>query len=178
MTKVIGIGLQRTGTTSLYHALNELGIKSAPDSIPLFYNRDFSFLGKYDAFMDNPIPLLYQQIDEHIDDCKFILTTRTKSSWLKSVEWLFNKEMKNLNSRLRKVADDIHFEFYGTTKFDSTIFSRKWDDYHQGVVEHFRYRQKDLLVFKIDQNPNWGPICSFLDKPIPKIAFPYLNKSK
>ncbi len=177
MTKIIGIGLQRTGTTSLYRSLIELGIKAAPDSIPLFNKLDRIFLSEYDAFMDNPIPLIYRELNEVLTDPKFILTIRDKNSWLESVQWLFEYELNKLNRRLRKVADEIHFAFYGITTFDRKIFSIKWDAYHEDTFNYFENRSDDLLVIDIDKEYDWEQLCTFLNVPIPKKQFPFLNKS-
>ncbi len=175
--KIFGIGLQRTGTTSLYFALKELGIKTAPNAIPLFYNQQDKIIWQYDAFMDNPIPLLYQELDQLIPECKFILTTRSKDAWLKSVQWLFEQELKTLNTELQKVANDIHQSFYGTQQFDWNIFSTKWQDYHQGVLHYFEDRKDDLMVLDIESEIKWDPLCQFLNKKVPKKPFPHKNSA-
>ncbi len=175
--KVLGIGLQRTGTTSLYFALKELGINTAPNAIPLFYNQKDKILRQYDAFMDNPIPLIYQQLDQCIPECKFILTTRPQDTWLKSVQWLFEKELKTLNPKLRKVANDIHQSFYGSEQFDRDIFSSKWQVYHQEVLHYFMNRKEDLLVLDLESEFEWDLLCRFLDKKIPKKPFPHKNRA-
>ncbi|MEO9965938.1 MAG: sulfotransferase [Reichenbachiella sp.] len=175
--KILGIGLQRTGTTTLYHALNILGVRAAPHSIPLFSNSKDGILTRFDAFMDNPIPLLYRELDQQLSGCKFILTTRAQEQWLKSVQWLFEKELQTLKPELRKIADQIHVRFYGTTLFDHQIFSDKWISYHEEVSLYFKYRQKDLLVLDLDKNLDWDPLCEFLDRKIPKKPFPHENRS-
>jgi sulfotransferase family protein len=175
--KIFGIGLQRTGTTSLYFALKELGINTAPNAIPLFYNQKDEILEQYDAFMDNPVPLIYQQIDKCIPKCKFILTTRSQELWLKSVQWLFEKELKTLNPKLQKVANDIHHSFYGSEQFNRDIFSSKWQVYHQEVLQYFMNRKEDLLVLDLESEFEWDPLCRFLDKKIPKKPFPHKNRA-
>jgi len=176
--KILGIGLQRTGTTSLYFALKELGIKTAPNSIPLFYNQKDRLLNKYDAFLDNPIPLLYQELDQKLPKCKFILTTRSQETWLESVQWLFEKELKTLNTELQKVANDIHQSFYGTMIFNKNIFIAKWETYHEDVFNYFLDRSEDLLVLDLENENEWDPLCEFLSKKVPKKPYPHENRSK
>ena len=176
--KILCIGLQRTGTTSLYFALKELGIKAAPHSIPLFYNRKDRLLNKYDAFLDNPVPLLYQELDQNLPKCKFILTTRSQETWLESVQWLFEKELKTLNAELQKVANDIHQSFYGTTVFNKNIFIAKWEAYHKEVFNYFLDRKEDLLVLDLENEIGWDPLCEFLSKKVPKKPYPHKNISK
>ena len=35
---------------------------------------------------------------------------------------------------------------------------------------------ENILVYQVKDG--WGPLCKFLDKPIPNEPFPYLNKTK
>ncbi len=177
-TKIFGIGLQRTGTTSLYSALTMLGVKSAPHAIPLFYNLHDSILNQYDAFMDNPIPLLYQDLDKQLPGSKFILTTREEGAWLKSVEWLFNTRFPEMEGRLKSIADDIHQRFYGTSVFDEEIFKRKRMQYYDEADRYFSQRTNDILKIDITKQPDWKPICDFLNLPIPNKKFPWLNASR
>ena len=176
-TKIFGIGLQRTGTTSLFQALNLLGIRSAPNGIPLFYNIHDPILNKYDAFMDNPIPLLYQQLDQLIPGSKFILTMREEASWLRSAEWLFTKRLPQMDKKLHAIADEIHQNFYGTTRFDVDVFRRKRKEYYAEVQDYFATRPGDVLQIDITKNADWKPLCEFLQLPIPEKKFPWLNAS-
>ncbi len=176
--KILGIGLQRTGTTSLYHALLQLGVNAAPHSIPLYYNIEDKILSEYDAFMDNPIPLIYQKIDSQLSNCKFILTTRDLSDWLKSVQWLFEQELPCLSKELQKVGNEIHQEFYGTTCFSKSIFEKRWQEYHQEVSSYFQSRKDDLLIIDFKQPGVWERLCNFLKLPVPNAGFPHLNKRR
>ena len=176
--KVFGIGLQRTGTTSLFSALNTLGIKAAPHGIPLFFDINDPVLYRYDAFMDNPIPLLYKQLDIKVPGSRFILTTRDEESWLKSVEWLFNTEMPRMDKGLRNIGDQIHRAFYGVTVFDREVMRQRRHDYLAEVDRYFMGRTNDLLKLDITMDQGWGPLCDFLDLPIPNSEFPWLNTSK
>jgi len=177
-TKIFGIGLQRTGTTSLFEALNTLGIRSAPHGIPLYYDINDPILHKYDAFMDNPIPLLYKQLDQQIPGSKFILTLRDEESWLRSTAWLFNTRLNEMDNRLKAIADEIHEKFYGTIQFNEDVFKRKRREYHEEVNHYFSERPGDLLKIDITKGTSWKPICEFLHLPIPNKEFPWLNKSR
>jgi len=87
--KIFGIGLPRTGTTSLHNALKSLGIKSKHFPFKLYTSFDDKLLGDYDLFVDSPIQLIYKLLDDKFPESKFILTTRSLDSWLESMEWLF-----------------------------------------------------------------------------------------
>ena len=88
---IFGIGLSRTGTTSLHHALELLGYRSAPSSAALLDDQYDRLLDRYDAFTDNPIPFMYRDLDARYPGSKFILTTRPLAGWLASMEWLFDE---------------------------------------------------------------------------------------
>ena len=42
------------------------------------------------------------------------------------------------------------------------------------VLEYFKERPRDLLQMDMDNGGSWDPLCSFLDKPIPDVAYPRL----
>lgn len=177
-TKIFGIGLQRTGTTSLYAALKLLGVNAAPHGIPLFYNLNDPILNKFDAFMDNPIPLIYQGLDRKIPGCRFIVTDREEEDWLRSVEWLFNEEMPRMDPKLRAIGEEIHKQFYGTKDFEKELFRQKKRDYYQEVDRYFANRTEDVLKVDFTKGADWQPICQFLSRPIPRKDFPWLNASR
>ena len=96
--KVFGIGMPKTGTSSLHTALEILGIKS------IHYPHDektvreleagnyrLSLLDEYDALCDVPIPAIFAQLDECWPDSKFILTVRDQEEWLDSCENWFKR---------------------------------------------------------------------------------------
>lgn len=177
-TKIFGIGLQRTGTTSLHRALQLLGYRSAPHAIALFYDIHAPILSQYDAFSDNPIPLLYPQLDEMCANGRFILTTRPLEAWLTSVEWLFRANQSTLTPQLKKAADDIHLALYNTTQFDRERFKDVWHKHHEDVQIYFQHRPNDLLCIDLSQDDNWQKLCTFLGKPIPSVSFPHQNARK
>ena len=104
--KVAGIGLQKTGTSSLAIALEILGFSTkhfVPEMICRSYYKEgapqcelidfnlenkFQILEKYDAVTDTPVcfPEIYKKLDEQYENIKFIYTTRYIGGWLKSVE--------------------------------------------------------------------------------------------
>src|SRR6476660_2478699 len=86
--KVFGIGFPRTGTTSLVRALNILGIASTHNPAGLLTDANDPVLDAFDGFADNPIPILYAELDARYPHSKFILTDRDVDSWLRSVEWM------------------------------------------------------------------------------------------
>ncbi len=82
-----------------------------------------------------------------------------------------------MNKMNQRIANEIHSRFYGTAKFDEQVFTKKWKNYHQDVFEHFHDRPHDLLVIDISKQVDLGPLCQFLDVPVPKKSYPHLNQS-
>jgi len=175
--RYFGIGLQRTGTTSLHEAAQILGLRSAPMSIALFYNLNDPIIHQYELFSDNPIPLLYPELDNRYPHSKFILTTRPVDDWLKSVQWLFEVGITTLPSNLRQAGDDIHQQFYGRTTFDTDHFCAFWHNYHAQISTYFQNRPQDLLIIDFTRGDGWEQLCSFLGLPIPSTPFPHRNQA-
>lgn len=90
--KIFGIGFQKTGTKSLATALNFLGYRATgpnfamgPDIRHKVHELAFGLVDRYDAFQDNPWPVLYRELDARFPESKFILTLRPTEKWIKSV---------------------------------------------------------------------------------------------
>jgi hypothetical protein len=164
--KVFGIGLHKTGTSSLHVAFLLLGLRSRhyfPGEIPL---------ESFDCFSDMPIPLVYPELDRRCPGSKFILTTRDKEAWLASCRRWFAPtdfpEAPHVRERVR--------ECYGTEVFDEAKFSAVYDQHHEGVRRYFARRAEDLLEFSLVERPAWEPLCEFLGLPVPDLPFPHANE--
>src|SRR6056297_1638044 len=92
--KVFGIGLNKTGTTTLGVCLNKLGYNVKDCDLKLLKYSDqkkmdpiYDTVKKYDGFQDWPWPLLYKELDQRFPGSKFILTTRKNSeAWFRSLK--------------------------------------------------------------------------------------------
>src|SRR3990170_494423 len=92
--KVFGIGLSKTGTSSLGCALEALGYRvSGPNKALLKQVRAGDVTGviahtsHYDAFEDFPHPLVFRELHQHYGrNAKFVLTIRSSGeAWYKSI---------------------------------------------------------------------------------------------
>src|ERR1700678_144652 len=93
-TRIFGIGMHKTATTSLHHAFEILGFDSAHWKSPQWAKRiwhEMTTLGRsltveqHYALCDLPIPLLYKELDRAYPGSKFILTVRDEQGWLETV---------------------------------------------------------------------------------------------
>lgn len=157
--KVFGIGLPRTGTTTLYHILTQLGFRCRHFSWELIYG-SASCLLRADAFSDLPIPAIYPQLDELCPASRFILTTRGLESWLASMQWLFENGPTLWN--WPEATHWYHEKFYGTRTYDADKLRAKWQEHHAAVEDYFAGRESDLLVIRLEEGFDGEAICRFL----------------
>ena len=176
--KVFGIGMHRTRTMSLHTAFRILGYESVHFPWRLFPELEVELLEKHNAFTDFPIPLYFRELDARYPGSKFILTVRDVESWLKSTEWLFTVGAEVFKWADNPLIDPIHKATYGITHWDRAVFEARWHRHLWEVRTHFADRPDDLLEYDLTQNQGWGPLCAFLDKPIPQVPFPHEHESK
>jgi len=105
--KVFGIGFHKTGTTTLRDALMMLGYRvTGPNG-----TKDPAIAAKldemvedlsahFDAFQDNPWPLVYRKMDALHPGSKFVLTVRDPDRWIA----LFNRSAKFIGTSGKRAA--------------------------------------------------------------------------
>jgi hypothetical protein len=174
--KVFGIGFHKTGTSTLGVALRKLGYKVCGDRLELvdtLIQDDLSsalkLVEEYDAFQDNPWPLLYKELDFRYPNSKFILTLRDERKWIKSVVNHFGKKHTMMREWLYGI---------GFPEGNEHIYLDRYRKHNQEVLEYFQDRSDNLLVVSWEQGDGWKELCSFLGKPLPDMPFPHVNKGK
>jgi hypothetical protein len=176
--KVFGVGMQRTGTTSMTRALQVLGYNSAHFPAELWNNESAPVLHRRDAFFDNPIPLLYQHLDRQCPGSKFILTIRDEDSWLDSCKFLFTEKREEYGFDESARIQEMHHALYGQNHFSEEVFREVYRSHNREVKEYFSDRPDDLLILDIAQDDKWKPICSFLGVEPPDEPFPHSHSSR
>lgn len=173
--KVFCIGFHKTGTTSLGAALEILGFRVTgpngvfdPEIASNAYSMACELVGLYDAFQDNPWPLLYKEMDELCPGSKFILTVRDSSSWVTS-------QVKHFGRRETPMRRWIYGP--GCPMGNESVYVRRYEEHNEGVVRYFRDRPLDLLVMNLSKGDGWEELCRFLGKEVPGVPFPHMNKS-
>lgn len=183
-TRIFGIGLHKTATTSLHKAFQTLGFDSlhwGKGEAPLIWEevnaagRSMT-LERYYAASDLPIPLLYRKLDEAYPGSKFILTVRDEQKWLKSVERLWDAKYNSTRWQwdIWPISNRLHKALYGRTDFHAGVMLETYRRHNAEVREYFKYRPDDLLEMNMETD-GWPKLCGFLDKPIPSGAFPRSN---
>jgi hypothetical protein len=184
-TRVFGIGLHKTGTTSLNEAFKKLGLDSfhwGKGETPLIWY-EMNALGRsktleqWYALSDNPIPLFYKQLDKAYPGSKFILTVRDEVDWLQSVKKLWDYKYNPTRHLwdIYPISNQLHTALYGQKDFDALVFLERYRRHNAEVREYFKDRPNDLLVMDIDAG--WSDLCTFLGSPVPNVPYPYMNRS-
>jgi hypothetical protein len=173
--KVFGIGFHKTGTSTLRVALSKLGYKVCDaylDCVESLSKGDLSpilnIVAQYDAFEDNPWPVLYQEMDRRYPGSKFILTIRNEQKWIKSMVNYFGKE----NTPMREWIYG-----FGCPKGNEKIYLERYRKHNKEVIEYFKNRPDDLLILSLERGDGWNELCNFLKVPVPDKPFPHVNKS-
>ena len=172
--RVFCIGWHKTGTSSLGHALNQLGYTVLGCRLDMVHplrqenmSEVVSLAGEFDALQDVPWAALYRDLDQAYPGSRFILTEREEQSWLHSALRHFN-------------ATDIplHAWLYGegVMRGNEQLYIDRYRRHNREVREYFTERPEELLVLDFAQGDGWSELCEFLGEPAPNRAFPHANK--
>lgn len=177
--KIFGIGLNKTGTTTLGSALEILGyskhVKSNLDLLKSWQEGHYEPLWRTveqnNNFEDWPWPLVYQEVFEKYSDAKFILTVRKdENAWFKS---LCKHAEKTGPTEHRKIV----YGSYMPHDFEDTY--KKFYMDHNVAVERFfeKHAPEQLLKICWEYDDGWKELCDYLKLEVPKKKFPVLNRS-
>jgi hypothetical protein len=195
--KIIGVGFGRTGTMSTQVALEQLGYKPCYHFLEIFKrpshirtwqaaadgeNVDWqAFLGGYEACLDYPVPMFYQQIIAAFPEAKVLLNVRDPEKWYASThetiyqgfalpDWLLNVLPPFRGMKKMGAATTWDGLFHG--KFEDREYAIQIFKEHIEEVQRVVPPEK-LLVFDVKEG--WGPLCEFLGVAEPKRKFPHVN---
>lgn len=187
-TRIFGIGMHRTATTSLHKAFQILGFDSlhwGTGEAPRIWREMHrsgrsATLEQWYALSDLPIPLLYRKLDAAYPGSKFVLTVRDEQKWLASVERLWQPE-HNPNRWMWDAypfSHRIHTVLYGQRAFDAAVFLDRYRRHNAEVMEYFKNRPGDLLVMDMEAGAGWPELCGFLDVTVPSARYPVENRTR
>jgi Sulfotransferase domain len=173
---IFGIGLPKTGTTSLYAALNYLGFEvitwrhMRELGLAAWRQGDFSpdYLDGFDGATDLPVGTYFRELDARYPGSRFILTERPLDGWLTSLGAQF-RAAPNPGDPFRR---DIRMATFGVSTFHEGRFRRAYQDHAAGVRAHFAARPEALLIQSYFAGDGWETLCAFLDRPVPDVPFP------
>ena len=174
--KIVVVGMQRTGTTTMGEALLILGYsvlatpnqKNAIKIVEFGASEALKQLSPFDACQDLPWLKLYKEIDQEFPNSKFIATMRDETSWMSSMLTHFGKNA----TPLRKWAYGE-----GCPTNNESLYIENFKNHYVEVFDYFKNREDDFLVMDFKKGDGWEKLCNFLNKPVPKVAFPHTNKA-
>ena len=174
--KVFCIGFHKTGTKSLATALGLLGYKvTGPNGIMNpnisrdVYEMASGLVEEYDAFQDNPWPVIFRHLDTRYPGSKFILTLRSTEAWIKS-------QVHHFGTRTTPMREWIYG--VGCPKGNEQIYISRYDRHNDEVLKYFQGRGNDLLILRLAEGDGWQKLCPFLGKDHPHIDFPHVNQAE
>jgi hypothetical protein len=182
-TRVFGIGMHKTATTSLDKALSTLGLDSAHWKNAHWaraiweemkeFGRSKTLERSY-ALCDLPISLLFKELDAAYPNSKFILTLRNEDEWVESIRTHFSPANPFHHQwDTDPFTHQIHNEIYGRKKFDEDVMRTRYRQHNAEVLEYFKARPRDLLIMDMSKGAGWPELCGFLRKPVPGWSSPF-----
>jgi hypothetical protein len=175
-SKVFGIGLGKTGTTSLGRALQVLGYDHLPFDarfVQMYGDGEIEELleiaaGK-ESCEDFPWPLMYPDLYARFPDARFVLMTRS------SVDVWWNSLLQHAERTGRSEAKRIAYGYDwpdDAPDHHRSLYLRHVED----IQNFFADKPGQLLQVCWEQGDGWPALCGFLDLPIPDLPFPHANR--
>lgn len=203
-TKFFCIGRNKTGTTSLKRAFEDLGFivgnQRAAENLydKHFFENEFDEIVEYcrtaQVFQD--VPFSYFKTLEYLDKAypgsKFILTVRDSADqWYNSIT-KFHAKKFGKDGRI-PTADDLQNATYirkgfmyntikshGTTEedpYNKQIMCAHYEKHNADVIEYFKDRPGDLLIINLSDPTSYKRFVDFIGVDSPYTNFPYENKT-
>lgn len=168
--KLLSVGFQKTGTTSLTVALQRLGYSVGNAWRPILeqLNADTPNLTEeitrismqrarqFDAIQDAPYAFFYEELDREFPNAKFVLTVRESASWIRSMRSYFpDKRMNFLRSWMYGV-DQIE----GNEERVVSVMEKT----NNAIRDHFSDRPDKLLVLDLKNGDGWFELVNFIGR--------------
>lgn len=180
---VFGIGLSKTGTTSLNDALNILGYRAF--HLPPITKVEGGqirmdwpwWVYRHDALTDLSVAVLHRELAETFPRARFIYTRRDMPKWLRSCEKHFTQDLTERRiAQGQKHLIELSTAFYGSRLFDAEKFAAAYRR-HEAEVMALHAGRANFLAYDLTAGEGWKPLCDFLGKPAPDRAFPMSNRA-
>ncbi len=205
--QVIGAGLPRTGTLTQKLALEELGFGPAYHWVNLISDLNAvelwhraldgedlfaEIFGSHRSTVDWPGGFFYRELAELHPQAKVLLSVRDPESWEQSYRqtiWNFTRG-DSLVSHLSDARREIDPRWRRYLELvDRMLWSDRspfgaGDSPQQMMAQMEAYNDgvraaippERLLVWKVTEG--WGPLCEFLEVPVPAVDLPHANDSE
>ena len=178
--KVIGVGLNKTGTTTLAECLQVLGYRkhvSVRRDLLASYRRGemepiFQVVEENESFEDWPYPLMYKELFFRFGErARYVLTRRKDAqAWLESLKR--HSLRTTPDKHLRLLAYGYSYP-HGAEAYHLDLYER----HNRQVRDFFREQKAEHLLLELcwEEGDGWEKLCGFLNEPVPSAALPHAN---
>ena len=172
--KVFCVGFHKTGTKSLARALAILGYRvTGPNGArdPRIAERALpmalEIAACFDAFNDNPWPVLFREMDAAFPGSRFILTRRSADGWIASV-------VRHFGDERTPMREWIYGPGRAAPRGNERAYLDRYRRHNADVRTYFSGRKR-FLCMDITAGDGWDALCNFLQVPVPDQPFPHMN---
>lgn len=202
-TKIFCIGRNKTGTTSLKKAFEDLNYivgnqRKAEKLLPDYKENNFGTIVQYCSsarvFQDFPFsyPGTFRHLDKAYPGSKFILTLRdSPEQWYNSLIKFHAKKFGNGNiptkSDLKNAGyvwkgwvwqcNRIMYDTPDEDPYNKEMMIETYKNYNQSVIEYFQNRPNDLIIINLAKRGSYQKLMHFLNIDSPFSDFPWENKT-
>lgn len=199
--KIFCIGSNKTGTTTLFHGLSELGVRMGSQRIgeSLIDNwdsEDFGPIIRYcrtaQGFQDVPfsLPGIYRTLYPVFPDASYILSVRDSEAWYDSLvnyhSRLWGDGIKPPTAEQLKRAEYIYkgrpwhvnrmvFNTPEDEPYKKDILIAAFEKHNKDVKEFFRDKPSGFLVLDVSRPGSYSDMCDFLGMKPVRDRFQVLN---
>lgn len=179
MEKIVGIGLNKTGTKTLGHYLKQWGFQHRTFDLDAFKlyragrNKElFEMMQQYDSFEDWPWALMFREIDAHFPEARFVHTVRRSPEvWYRSL-----CKMAVRMGPLHKFEEHIYG--YAMPQGHRDEHLQYYQAHNQAVEEYFRDRPSKLLTVCWETGDHPQKLADFLGLNVAETAPQHINRSQ
>lgn len=203
--KIFCIGRNKTGTTSLKVAFEELGYIVGHQRTAeilcdqYYYQSEFDPIIEYcktaQVFQDGPfsLPETYKHLDRAYPGSKFILSMRdSPEQWYQSVVRFqtkkFGRDGKLPTAEDLRNATDARkgwlfnrLKLYGLSEddpFNKEKLIAHYEKHNRDILENFADRPENLLVINLAEPGSWRRFLDFIGARSSRTEFPWENRSR
>ncbi|KAL6079757.1 Sulfotransferase family protein [Balamuthia mandrillaris] len=203
--KVFGLGLSKTGTTSVKEALRLLGIDCNKEVnimndflletfLSASWNKRDSvsvdIVRRYDdmaSVVDLPLPYFFEELAQLYPDAKFILTVRDPASWWLSFKDHMERnhdknraERENQANQVRRALRTLHYGGESPSQYVAVKSFLRHNKLVQAIIPPERLLVLDVTKASGEEDALWELLCDFLgvaegECPMDQ-DFPHANK--
>lgn len=145
-------------------------------------------LGNYGAVTDSPCICFAEDLISAYPDAKVILVERDVDTWYQSFEGLIDEYYLPIHRILQYLDPQL---IGPTARMFAYVFKDKQGFYRAGNKRELQQNAKTIYkehyelvrrvcpkerLLEFDLKEGWGPLCAFLGKEKPEVAFPRLNE--